>query len=98
MEQTPVTEGLEGSMQPKQDRFEFDDSPKGHQTEPPHKPVKVPRESTSLCAYCGARMPSALLDSTPPADDTRWTAAAPYHTPTCRWIVTRGLRLEKGAQ
>jgi hypothetical protein len=85
-------------MQPKQDRFEFDDSPKGHQTEPPHKPVKVPRESTSLCAYCGARMPSALLDSTPPADDTRWTAAAPYHTPTCRWIVTRGLRLEKGAQ
>jgi hypothetical protein len=80
----------------KQDSFDFPDVVNlPRRAEPPHK-VKVPRQSTSLCAWCGMRMPSALLDVTPPVGDNRWTAAAPYHTPTCRWIESRGLRLNEG--
>jgi hypothetical protein len=79
-----------------QDGFDFDE-PKGrHQTEPPRQRVKP--VGSSICAYCGQRMPSALLDTTPPADDNRWTAAAPYHAPTCRWIATKGLRLDEGSR
>jgi hypothetical protein len=66
--------------------------------EPSRKRVKVPRESTSLCAWCGQLMPSALLDTNPPVDDNRWAIAAPYHAPTCRWIATKGLRLGEGSQ
>jgi hypothetical protein len=78
-----------------QESFDFPDADQSTpHMEPPRKRVKVPRESTSLCAWCGQRMPSALLDTTPPLGDNRWTAAAPYHTPTCRWIVTKGLRIE----
>jgi hypothetical protein len=85
-------------MPPKQSAFEF---PEGLNSAPPTEPprkVKVPRESTSLCAYCGARMAAALLNTTPPLGDNRWTAAAPYHTPSCRWVLTQGLRREKGGQ
>jgi hypothetical protein len=60
----------------------------------PLRKVSVPRRGSSICAYCGMRMPSALLDTRPPADDNRWTIAAPYHAPTCRWIVTKGLRID----
>ena len=42
---------------------------------------RVKPQGSSICAYCGARMPAARLDTTPPADDNRWTPAAPYHTP-----------------
>jgi hypothetical protein len=52
--------------------------------EPPRKQVKVSQESTSMYAWCSQLMPSALLDTIPPVDDNRWTAAAPYHAPTCR--------------
>jgi hypothetical protein len=81
----------------KQTDFEFADvGNAGRRVEPPRK-VKVRRESSSLCAYCGQRMPSALLDSTPPLGDNRWTAAAPYHAPSCTWIATQGLRIDEGS-
>lgn len=77
----------------KQTGFDFGESPKLRRAEPSHK-VKVPRESTSLCAYCGARMPSALLDTTPVTSDLKaWVAAEPYHGKDCRWLATRGLRV-----
>ena len=81
----------------KQERFDFPDVVNLPPRAEPTPKVKVPRESTSLCAYCGARMPSALLDTPPPAGDNRWTAMAPYHAPTCRWIATKGLRLDEGS-
>ena len=82
-----------------QDNFDFlaTDTSTLHM-EPSRKRVKVPRESTSLCAWCGQLMPSALLDTIPPVDDNRWAIAAPYHSPTCRWIATKGLRLGKGSR
>jgi hypothetical protein len=81
-----------------QERFDFPDEPT-----PAPRPMKPSikgrghRESTSICAYCGMRMPSGLLDTTPPANDNRWVIAAPYHAPTCRWVLTKGLRLNEGS-
>jgi hypothetical protein len=82
-------------MQPKQDALDFPNSGKLPRAEP-SRLVRVPRESTSLCAWCGMRMASALLDTAPPVDDNRWAIAAPYHAPTCRWIESRGLQLNEG--
>jgi hypothetical protein len=85
-------------MPPKQDRFEFADEPvMPIPTTEPSRPVRAKPHGSSICAWCGARMPSALLDTTPPVDDNRWTAAAPYHAPTCRWIATKGLRIDEGS-
>jgi hypothetical protein len=82
----------------KQSNFEFgEESPSVRRRTEPPRPSHVPRESTSLCAYCGMRMASALLDTTPPVDDNRWTIAAPYHAPTCCWVLTQGLRLDEGS-
>ena len=51
-------------------------------------------QSTSICHYCGRRLPAALMRSTPGVDeDATWTALTPYHERDCRWIRTRGLRL-----
>ena len=83
----------------KQEDFDFPDSQIfGPPAELPRKRVKVPRESTSLCAWCGQLMPSALLDTIPPVHDNRWAVAAPYHAPTCRWVLTQGLRLDEGSR
>jgi len=82
-------------MPPKQADFDFPDQPKGAPKAEPPRPVRLVKpQSTSICAYCGQRVPSALLDSTPPVNDNRWVIAAPYHAPTRRWIATKGLRVE----
>ncbi len=85
-------------MPPKQDSFDFPAEPKGPPKAEPSRPVRTPpRESTSICSYCGERMPSSLLDSTPAVgDDQRWAMIKPYHNFGCRWIESRGLKLEEG--
>ena len=52
-----------------------------------------------MCHYCGERMPSSLLESTPAVgDDQRWAMITPYHNFGCRWIESRGLRLDEGVR
>ena len=62
----------------------FPEAPPGRRQEPP---PRAKPQSTSICHYCGRRLPSALMRSTPAVDeDPPWTAIAPYHEPDCRWI------------
>ncbi len=75
-----------------QEDFDFTEGLNSAPRAEPSRKLSVPRRGTSICSYCGARMPSVFLTVTPPVDDNRWTIAAPYHTPTCRWIASRGLR------
>jgi hypothetical protein len=81
-----------------QEHFDF---PKGLNSEPriePSRKISVPRRGSSICAYCGARMPSVFLTVVPPVHDNRWAIAAVYHAPTRRWIATKGLRLDEGSR
>ncbi len=63
-------------------------------TREPASKVKAPKHhSTSLCSYCGQRVPGWTMRSTPAADDSqRWIAITPYHAEGCRWIRSRGNR------
>ena len=81
-------------MHPTQETFDFPDEPRGPPTTEPTRPGPVTPQGTSICHYCGERMPSALLDSTPAVgDDQRWAMITPYHNYGCRWIESRGLRI-----
>jgi hypothetical protein len=82
----------------KQGSFDFPDEPRGPPTTEPPRPAPVTPQGTSICHYCGERMPSALLESTPAiGDDQRWAMITPYHNFGCRWIESRGLKLEEGS-
>ena len=84
-------------MHPKQEAFEFADEPGRPPKAEPSRPAQVTPQGTSICHYCGERMPSSLLDSTPAVgDDQRWAMITPYHNYGCRWIESRGLKLEEG--
>jgi hypothetical protein len=81
----------------KQSSFDFADDKVTPTTEPT-RPAQVTAQGTSNCHYCGERMLSALLESTPAVgDDQRWAMITPYHNYGCRWVVTRGLRLDEGS-
>jgi hypothetical protein len=83
----------------KQGSFDFPDEPKGTPKAEPPRPAQVTPQGTSICHYCGERMPAALLESTPAVDDDqRWAMITPYHNYGCRWIESRGLRLGEGGQ
>jgi hypothetical protein len=80
----------------RQQSFDFPDEPMPPTTEPP-RPARVTPQGTSSCHDCGERMPSSLLETTPAVgDDQRWAMITPYHTYGCRWIESRGLKLENG--
>jgi hypothetical protein len=80
-------------MQEKQASFAFADESRGPPRAEPLPKLKVRRQGSSICNYCGRRMPSALLDRTPQvSDDAGWLAITPYHARDCRWIATKGLR------
>lgn len=86
-------------MKEKQSSFDFPDEAKvpPNLGEPPSK-VKVPRESRSLCHYCGVMVPSGTLERTPTQSDaTAWAGMAAYHESECRWIRTKGLRVDTDA-
>lgn len=92
----------EAERQRRQIAFDFPDEPEEPKVPPrgePSRPVRVPKHhSTSICHYCGQRVPAWTTNKTPQVDDqVSWTAMAPYHAPTCRWVVTRGLRLDAGS-
>ncbi len=81
-------------MHPTQETFDFPNEPRGPPTTEPTRPGPVTPQGTSICHYCGERMPSALLDRTPVVgDDQRWAMITPYHNYGCRWIESRGLRI-----
>lgn len=81
--------------EPKQTEFDFPDAPRGPPTTAPTRPPQGTPPGTSVCHYCGERMPSSLMDSTPAvADDQRWAMITPYHNFGCTWVTTRGLRLD----
>jgi hypothetical protein len=85
-------------MPPKQDAFDFPDEPKGPPQAEPSRPAQVTPQGTSICHYCGERMPASRLESTPAVgDDQRWAMITPYHNFGCRWIESRGLKLEEGS-
>jgi hypothetical protein len=78
----------------KQDSFDFPDEPRLPQRAEPLK-ARVPRHhNTSLCHYCGQRVPNWMLRSTPEAKSPQWIEMAQAHQPGCRWVLTRGLRRE----
>jgi hypothetical protein len=53
-------------------------------------------KSTGVCAYCGERVPSWTLDKTPVStNEAAWQKIAKAHGAGCKWVTTRGLRLEK---
>jgi hypothetical protein len=84
-------------MEP-QEAFDFLDEPRGPPTTEPTRPGGVTSQGTSMCHYCGERMPSSRLESTPAVgDDQRWAMITPYHHCGCRWIESRGLRLDEGS-
>ena len=77
--------------------FDFPDEPRRPPAAEPTRPSPLTPPGTSMCHYCGERMPAALLDSTPAVDDDqRWAMIAPYHNFGCRWIATRGIRRPEG--
>ena len=77
-----------------QEVFDFPDESKDAPRTEPTRPARTPPQGTSICHYCGERMPSALLESTPAVgDDQRWAMITPYHNYGCRWIESRGLRI-----
>ena len=82
-----------------QEAFDFPDESKDAPRTEPTRPGRTPtRECTSICHYCGERMPAALLDRTPAVeDDQRWAMITPYHNFGCRWIESRGLRLDEAS-
>ncbi len=85
-------------MKDKQEAFDFPEDPKPRPRAEPSRPAKVPRESRSLCHYCGCMVPSGMLDRTPAVgNDHAWTAMAVYHGTDCRWIRTKGLRVDTDA-
>jgi hypothetical protein len=64
----------------KQQSFHFDAAPRGHPRNEPPRPPQPPPHGSSICHYCGERIPSSLMDSTPSvADDQRWAMITPYH-------------------
>ena len=84
-------------MPDQQAHFDFDE-PKAPRPREPAGKMKVARESRSLCHYCGCMVPSGMLDRTPAqSDTTAWTAMAAYHGTACRWIRTKGLRIDTDA-
>jgi hypothetical protein len=78
--------------QPKQDSFDFPDEAKPSPQMEPRRPVRTPKHhGTSLCVYCGHRVPNALMTRTPAlADAPSWADATKQHAPGCQWVETRG--------
>jgi hypothetical protein len=79
-----------------QSSFDFDDPPLSspRSTDPP--PKRTPRgQGSGICAYCGWRVPNPYLPTTPQlTDDISWRAHSAHHASDCRWVLTRGLRLD----
>jgi hypothetical protein len=81
----------------KQQSFDFDDAPRSHPRNDLQRPPQPPLHGSSICHYCGERIPASLMDSSPSvADDQRWAMITPYHNYGCRWIERRGFKLEEG--
>jgi hypothetical protein len=85
-------------MTPRQLEFPFE-------THPPPRPraptvtIKIPKVGSSLCGYCGWRMPEWAIGITPPSDDVnRWAKVAEVHKPGCYWVKTFGLRQSEGGR
>jgi hypothetical protein len=80
-----------------QNSFDFPDSGKVPRAEPSPKARTPKHHSTSICHYCGVRVPAWTTRKTPQVDDeVSWTAMTPYHGPNCSWVLTRGRRLDEG--
>ena len=83
-------------MEPQQDAFDFPDESEGSSHALNLRGRYECHGRAHAVRLLWQRMPSALLDTTPPSMITSGGRYhAPYHAPTCRWIESRGLRLNE---
>jgi hypothetical protein len=76
---------------PQQLSLGFPDEPRIPQrAEPPQ--ARIPRHhNTSLCHYCGQRVPNWMLRHTLEAKSPQWMEIAQAHQPGCAWIRTTNM-------
>jgi hypothetical protein len=70
-----------------------DDAPQQPQRPPSRKGYQLGPRSRSICAYCGERVPTWTVTTTPPRDnEAAWAKIAKAHGEGCRWVASKGLR------